>query len=335
MAENVLTNDEVGALLDGVESGEVEVHSTDGSRYASVAPYDIPQRSRIVSNSFPKLELLNEVFAENLRRRAQQLLHCELGLACSETTNAPLGVICDDLSDMHVAVQFVAPPLPETGAIVLSAELVHQLVEIFFGGTGSEPKEPGLGGFTLGELRVTYAFSNLVLETLKEVWEPVRSIEPEQTKTESSVGSLNIAGETGPVIKSVFEFSFEEHEGSLHLLLPNAMVEPLLPLFKGTDRKVDTVQDEMWQETISTSLAGIDVNLSTNVGHATMTLGELICIEPGDIVSIDSPRIATIFAQKVPLLKGRFGVHLGRNAVEAMQWFNADSVKSTRDGTHG
>lgn len=335
MSEQVLTDDEVDALLDGVESGEVEVQSAKGPHYASVTPYEIPRRSRIASKSFPRLELLNEKFAERLRKRTQQLLHCELGVNCSETANSLFGDICGQHVDVLVAVEFAAPPLTGHGAIVFGAELVHQLVELFFGGAGSEPKEPGLGGFTLGELRVTRAYSNIVLATLKEIWEPIQAIDPEQLKTESSISLLNIADDTDPVIKSTFDFSFAEHDGALHLLLPNAMVETLVPLFKGTDRKEDPAQDEMWADTIRSGLTDISVSLSTNVGHATMTLGELICLEPGDIINIDSPRIATIFAQNVPLLEGRFGVHGGRNAVEATQWLGADLKKPKRDGTHG
>ena len=43
MSENVLTDDEVDALLDGVESGEVEVQSAQGPRYASVTPFELPR----------------------------------------------------------------------------------------------------------------------------------------------------------------------------------------------------------------------------------------------------------------------------------------------------
>ncbi len=335
MSEKVLTDDEVDALLDGVESGEVEVQSAKGPHYASVTLYEIPPRSRIASKSFPRLELLNEKFAEQLRKRTQQLLDCELGLSCSGTGSSLFGDIRGHHIDVLVVVEFAAPPLTGHGALVFGAELVHQLVELFFGGVGSEPKEPGLGGFTRGELRVTHAYSDIVLATLKEIWEPIQAINPEQVKTESSISLLNIADDTDPVIKSTFDFSFQEHDGTLHLLLPNAMVETLLPLFKGTDRKENPAQDEMWADTIRTALTDIGVSLSTSVGHASMTLGELISLEPGDVISIDNPRIATIFAQNVPLLEGRFGVHGGRNSVEATQWLGTDLKKPKRDGTHG
>ena len=334
MSENVLTDDEVAALLDGVRSGEVEVQSAQGPRYASVKPFEIPRRSRLASKSFPTLELLNQKFAEQLRKRTQQLFNCELGVNCSETVNSLFGDICRQHDDILVAVEFAAPPLTGRGAIVFGAELVQQLVELFFGGAGSKPKAPGRAVFTLGELRVTHAFSNIVLAILKEMWEPIQTIDPEQLKSESSVSLLDIADETDPVIKNTFDFSFEEHDGALHLLLPKAMVETLLPLFKGADRKHSPGQDKLWADAIHTGLTDVSVNLSSHVGHTSMTLGELIRLEPGDVIKIDSPRIATICAQNIPLLEGRFGVHGGCNAVEATKWLGADLKKPRRGGTH-
>ena len=53
MTDPVLTDDEKGALLEGMSSGEVEVHSNRGPTYASVTDFEIGPRSRITTNSYP------------------------------------------------------------------------------------------------------------------------------------------------------------------------------------------------------------------------------------------------------------------------------------------
>ena len=84
-----------------------------------------------------------------------------------------------------------------------------------------------------------------------------------------------------------------------------------------------------------TGLADVAVNLSTNVGYADMTLRDLISLEPGDIIDINNPSVATILVQDVALLEGRFGVHAGQNAVETTRWLHPDQNDIKRDGTHG
>lgn len=335
MSDQVLTENEVDALLDGVESGEIEVQSADGPRYASVKAFEIPRRSHIQSERFPVLELLNARFAESLRIRSQQLLHCDLDLVCSQTTSASFGDVRHDFGDALVAVEFEAAPLNGRGAILFEADLVHQLVEVFFGGNGGEPKESAINGFTVGELRVISAYSKIFLKTLKETWESIQTIDPVQQKMESSIQLVDIADDTHSTIKCTFELSFDDHSGALHMLLPFAMVKGLMPVFTDTDRKEDPQQDEEWAELIRTGLADVAVNLSTNVGYADMTLRDLISLEPGDIIDINNPSVATILVQDVALLEGRFGVHAGQNAVETTRWLHPDQNDIKRDGTHG
>ncbi len=65
------------------------------------------------------------------------------------------------------------------------------------------------------------------------------------------------------------------------------------------------------------------MNISSGVGRAEMTLGQVADLVPGDIVHIGNPRKGTLSASDVPVLEGRFGVHDGRYAIEATSWLNA------------
>ena len=335
MNDEVLTKDEVGALLDGVESGEIEVQSADGPRFAVVKPHDIPRRSRIASKSLPKLELLNDNLAERLKHRTQKLLNCELGVTCRSTATVMFAEVWNSDADALVAVEFSAPPFNGRGAIVIDANLVNQLVELFFGGGGNDAKEESRGDFTPGVMRVVRTYSDIVLSSLKETWEPIQLIEPEQQRTEASTSLLTIADETDSIVQSTFDYSFSENDGTLDLLMPTAMLETLLPVFKGDNREPNPTQDKHWEETFREVLTDITVDLSTTVGEASMTLSELICLEPGDIINIDNPTRATVLAQNVRLLEGRFGVHGGKNAVEASHWLAAETNHTVKDGTNG
>ena len=335
MSDEVLTKDEVGALLTGVESGEIEVQSADGPRFAVVKPHDIPRRSRIATKSLPKLELLNDNLAERLKQRTQKLLNCELGVTCRSTGSIMFADVWDSDSDALVAVEFSASPFTGRGAIVIDANLINQLVELFFGGGGNEKKEEPHGDFTPGVMRVVHAYADIVLTSLRETWEPIQLIEPEQQKTESSTSLLTIADETDSIVQSIFDFSFAEHDGTLEFLMPSVMLETLLPIFKGDNREPNPARDKYWEETFRDVVTDVTVDLSTTIGQATMTLSELICLEPGDIINIENPTKATVHAQNVRLIEGRFGVHGGKNAIEASHWFADDTQHTVKGDTHG
>ena len=125
---------------------------------------------------------------------------------------------------------------------------------------------------------------------------------------------------------SDFEVSFSDHQGTFRLVLPLDMIESLVPIFEGQKAERDDAQDARWEQTIRDCLGDAVINLTSDVGHARITLGELINLAPGDVIDIDSPTAATISAQRIPVLHGRFGVHAGHNAVEATQWIASDTA---------
>ena len=319
MNDQVLSEDEVGALLEGVESGEVEVHSAAGPHLASVLPFELPSRSRLASKRYPRLEQLNDRFAERLADRAEQVLQCELGVSCRETVSMSLESLPERNLQPVVAIQFSASPLPGDGAVLLEAELVDQLVERYFGGEAGGSSARG-GRFTPGEIRVSETFCRLMLGTLKDIWQPLQAIEPVPVRTELGLALLDIAADSVMVIKSSFDVSFADQDSAVHLIMPHPMLESHLQYLKGVDKKVDPAKDRAWSETIRAVLTDIGVNLTATVGSVDMTLRELVRLEPGDVITIDDPKSATIHAQGVPLMRARFGVHAGNNAVEARRW---------------
>lgn len=315
----VLSKDEVGALLEGVESGEVEVHSASGPHLASVRPFELPSRSRLATKRYPRLEQLNERLAECLTHRVEHALQCSVGLSFRETVSTNLESLPERTQHPIVAVQFSATPLKGDGALLLEADLLNQLVERYFGGETDSASAKD-GRFTAGEIRVAESFCRLILDNLKDVWQPFLALEPALVKTESGLALLDIAADSAMVLKSSFDISFAERDSAVHLVMPHAMLEAHLQYLKGIDRTVDPARDQAWSEVIRTTLTDIGVGLTATVGNVEMSLRDLVRLAPGDVIPIDDPKTATIHAQGVPLIQARFGVHAGRNAVEARRW---------------
>lgn len=318
----VLSNDEVDALLGGVESGGVEICTSTGPQFAVVEKFNVPQRSRILRSRLPNLDKHFERIAERLRAQTQQTLNWSVEVTSRDAAELTYESIAERRIEPMVAVQFSAAPLPGHGALLIEAELVNQIVEGYFGGSGRASAVEYSSGFTYGEMRVAGNFCELVLEALKDVWQSVQEIEPVITRMEQSVHLLDIADDADFVVRCGFDFSFAEQDTAMHLLLPSEMIAESLPYLKGIDREENPAKDLQWREFIQDGLKDIDVNITATVGDRTMTLGDLICLQPGDVISIENPRAATLRARGVPLLAAHFGVLAGRNAIEARTWLN-------------
>ncbi len=324
-AEPVLNEDEVAALINGVENGDVEVHSATGPRYATVKSFDVPKRSRISTRSLPKLDALNERLADRLRIRSEELLTIELGIEAVPTSMARFGELIEHETSSLAAIEFSAEPLAGRGALTIDSDLVGRLVDLFFGGSQNETSDAASDILTPGILRVIEVFSKLVLDALQATWEPLFAFEAKSVTTESNLSLLNIADESDSVVRSRFDFDIDGQVGALEILLPEKMIEGLMPVLRGNHREPNPAQDQLWADCLQGAMPGVVVNLSTTTGHAQMSLGDLICLEPGDIITISDPTNATVLANSVSLMSGRFGVHAGQNAVATQAWLSENT----------
>jgi len=152
MNEQVLTDEEKSALLDGVASGAVEVHTAGGQKYADVQPFEIPAASRIRSNSYPQLQALNQQLAEKLSKTIETSLHCEVATIAEPLAVTSFGRFCAGFTQPPAVVAFGAPPLEGRGLVVIDAIAVARLVEGFFGGGGNASSSATVVAFTPGEI---------------------------------------------------------------------------------------------------------------------------------------------------------------------------------------
>jgi flagellar motor switch protein FliM len=324
VSEQVLTEDEKSALLDGVASGAVRVQAGGAEKYATVRPFDIDARSRIVTNSYPRLRSINQRFADRLSKQAEGLLQCELTIRPVAAGPRSFGEFVRQFPGPSVAAVFAAPPLTGSGVVVLHPEVVGHLVEAFFGGPGARTGHPESTTFSTGELSISNLFCNLVLATLQDAWQPLVGFAPARTRTETSLDHVELGGDSDAVIDTAFELCLSgtegDQRGQFHVVWPRDMVAPLLPAFDGRKRERDPVRDAAWEKAIRRGLAETPVNVTTRVGQVSVALARVVALAPGDVIPIGIPRVATVLANNVPLLSGRFGIFDGRNAVEAGEW---------------
>ena len=73
MSSDLLSQDEIDALLHGVDSGAVETQPEPAPGEAR--QYDFASQDRIVRGKLPTLEMINERFARTLRIGIYNLLH--------------------------------------------------------------------------------------------------------------------------------------------------------------------------------------------------------------------------------------------------------------------
>ena len=322
MSDPVLTDDEKDALLDGMSSGEVEVHSSKGPSYAEVLPFEVGPRSRITTDSYPRLQSLNRQFAGRIDKLVEQLLNTESEVVFEFLRTETFSEFSERIDSLSMLLEFSPKPLQGSALINLDAVVVELLVETFYGGDSDDPAREDADFFTPGEISVATLFANVVLSVTSDVWRPLDDFNFELLGTHLNSGVIECVDGSDNVIAAEFTLTIGDKSHPFHILWPNATVAPLLPVFDGQKRERDAAKDARWEKALRSRVVDADVNLTSGVGNIDMSLRDVAKLEAGDVIPISNPQKGTVFASLTAVLEGRFGVHDGRYAIEARRWID-------------
>ena len=320
MSDPVITEDEKDALLDGMSSGEVEVHAANGTTYAEVVPFEVGPRSRITTDSYPRLQSLNRQFAGRAEKLVEQLLNTESNVVFEYLQTSTFSEFCERIDGLSMLIEFTPQPLQGSALINLDAVAVELLVESFYGGDSDEVARQDADFFTPGEISVARLFANVVLGVTSEVWKPLEDFDFEIQATHLNSGVIDCVDASDSVIAGEFTLTIGDKSRPFHVLWPNNTVAPLLPVFDGQKRERDPAKDAHWQRALRSKVVDANIGVYSGVGAVQMSLGKVAELEAGDVIPIANPQRGTVFAASVAVLDGRFGVHDGRYAIEARRW---------------
>lgn len=312
----ILDQSEIDALIRGVDSSEVQVEAGT-SVPGEVRAYDMATQVRIVRGRMPTLEMINERFARLLRIGLFNMIR-----RSPEIAVVPIQVLkfSEYVQTLHVPASLnlvKLAPLRGTALFVLDSKLVFTLVDNFFGGTGRHAKIEGRD-FTGTENRIVQMVLRQAFADLQEAWSPVSPLQVEYVTSEMNPHFANIVSPSEIVVITSFKIELEGGGGDLHVTMPYSMLEPIRELLDSGLQSDRTDGNENWSQTLREELEDVNVELVPFLGHATLTVGELLNLKPGDVIPCDFDGHATLLAEGVPFLRGTYGASRGQQAIKVV-----------------
>ena len=315
---DLLSQDEIDALLHGVSSDEIDTDDNDMPE-GEARSYDFSSQDRIVRGRMPTLEMINERYARlfrislfNLLRRSAEIAVGGVQmLKFSEYVHSLFVPTSLNLTRIH--------PLRGTALFVLDPKLVFTIVDNYFGGDGRFHTKIEGREFTPTEQRVIQMILKNVFIDLKEAWAPIMNIDFEFSNSEVNPQFANIVSPTEVVVVTIFHVELEGGGGDFHITMPYSMLEPIREVLDaGVQSDVDET-DERWINALRDEIEMATVTLTGRLLEAEFTLRDMLNLKAGDIIPIQMPQQATICAESVPVLRGVFGVSRGKNAIKVME----------------
>lgn len=314
----VLSQDEVDALLAGMDGGEVTEEPGEATYDATeVRPYDLTSQDRALNIRLPGLDMLNERFARRFRVGLFNLLRCSVDLSARPIRPMTFSEFMNQLP-VPTSLNIVnVRPLYGSALFVLDAKLVFSLVDFYFGGGGRLPVKVEGRDFTPTEIRVVRAVLRQAFTDLSSVWNPLSPLRFQYDRSEQNPRFANILTPDEVVIETAFEVDLEGKPGTFYVLLPFSMLDPVLDTLMTGYQNTNEEGDETESTKLPLStLEDVALGVTCEFGTTTISVKRLLSMQPGDILPMPFGGAARLHIEGLPSLLGRPGVKGGNFAFQ-------------------
>lgn len=314
MSDNILSEEEIETLLDGVSRGDVAVGRDEKS--GVVSNFDFTQQHNIVISRLPKLETITNQFIKGLQKKLLNFYKKDIDVQLAYLHTRRFFEYRKSLPKPSNLNLITVAPHGQPGLIVLDSKLLYILVDQYFGGTGELLGRKETKSFSPIELKMSEQFIELVIEEWQLAWEKTDRMMLSVTGREDDAAVIHFLGENDMVFQIALQVGFGGNYGEFHVAIPYSIMETLRESLGHENSTREGENDKVWREAFAREMSAASVNVWSSIDNLSITLQELIELAPGDVVPIDMPESICLYVEGLPIFEGRLGASNGKNAIE-------------------
>jgi len=322
--EQVLSQDEVDALLQGVTGEDVAQPDAPAPATNGLPAYDLGSPDRVVRSRMHTLEGINDRFARGLRGALLNFMR-----RSPDISVGPLQVLKYGEFVRHLPVpaninMVHMKPLRGTAILAFDPKLVFSVVDNLFGSDGRYHVRVEGREFTRTEQRIIHRLLNLALQSYGEAWRPVHPLRFDYVRAEMHGKLANIVADNEVVVNTTLQIEFGPVGGFLHVCLPYSMIEPIRDLLANPVQDAVEV-DKRWVRQLSSQMQAADVELVAEFLRLPSTIGDVMRMKVGDVLPIELPPAVLAKIDGVPVMECGYGTAGGRYALCVNKMIHPDS----------
>jgi len=321
---DLLSQDEIDALLHGVDDGDIDLEE-DEVASGEARNYDFSAQDRIVRGRMPTLEMVNERFARHLRISLFNMMRKSAEISVNGVQMIKFSEYVHSLFVPTSLNMVRIRPLRGTSLFTFEAKLVFALVDNFFGGDGRYHAKIEGREFTPTERRIVQLLLNQIFIDLAEAWTPLYKVNFEYLDSEVNPAMATIVSPSEIVVISSFTIELEGGGGNFHVCMPYSMLEPIRDkLDAGIQTDRDDV-DHRWLQSLREEIMAVKTPIQANLIEKQITVNDILTMKQGDIIPIEMPESILVKAGGLPSFRAEYGISRGRAALK---------IKELIDRTH-
>jgi len=299
MAEHSITTEEIDALMQAVQAGHVgqaekvrkEPHdraSRAGYAGRTVKPYDFSRPDRFSREQVRALELVAAGCARGMSTQLGTLLRAPVDVDVESVEETSYAEFLAMLAEPASLALLHLDPLPGRGLLHLDPAMAFAMIDRLLGGQGVSLPAPR--EFTDLEKSLVGRIVERVSQSLAQALSGIVALEPDLEMIIGGTLFSQVASPEDRIVAVCYRVTVSEKPGRCLLGIPTASLDSLLAKLSAqpwlsTDRPANGGAQ---RDNIRQTLDRTELDLTVDLGSAGVTVRDLLDLQTGDMVWLDS-----------------------------------------------
>ncbi len=290
MGENILSQDEVNALLRGIANGEVDPKPPEliaERPEGKTRDYNLASQERVIRGRMPTLDIINERFARFFQITLSATLRKTAEFSPLSTEMIKFGEFIKKIALPSNINILRLEPMKRNFLFIIDARLVYLLVDHLFGGVGRGHVKVEGRDFSPIENRITRNILNQAMGDFEKAWAPVHYVATTYIRSEINPQFAAIVSPSEQVISLTYRLDIDGQGRPVYVCIPYSTVEPIKEkLYTGFQSDQYEI-DHNWINRYRTQFNNIPLRVVAELGRGQATLSEVLGWKVGDVLPLD------------------------------------------------
>ena len=320
MKSNLLSDEELAALSEGLRDGSIET-DTGFNTKVRVRKHDLASEDSSLGVNVTSIDMINERFIRMFRMGLLEVLRTSPRVNPTRVRIMKYSEYLQDLKPPLAVNMIRMGPLRGNSVIIIDPNVVFSSLDSFFGGFGKGVADLPPGRlFTPTETRIIKIILEVFFRSLTDAWAPLMPIECELVSSEINPQFAQIADENDLVVLSRFEADATASggRGFIDLVYPYATLKPVRELLSSrvSSGEGNEESDRKWRSDLAAAVGDAKLELQVTMGDVKTTLHHLNNLQEGDLLFFKKDDTALMTANGVPAFHVNVGTRGSQVAVQ-------------------
>ncbi|KAA6452857.1 flagellar motor switch protein FliM [Bacillus swezeyi] len=321
MAGEVLSQNEIDALLSAISTGEMDADELKKEEAVKkVKVYDFKRALRFSKDQIRSLTRIHDNFARLLTTYFSAQLRTYIQISVSSVDQVPYEEFIRSIPNMTILNLFEVRPLEGRIMMEINPTIAYTMMDRVMGGIGASHNK--IDSMTEIETKIMSNLFESCLTNYKDAWESITEIEPEMSDFEVNPQFVQMVSPNETVVVISLNTQIGDISGVINLCIPHVVLEPIIPklsvhYWMQSDR-IEPKPEET--KSIEKRIMTARIPIVAELGSSELTIEEFLNLEIGDCITLDKSvaEPLTVLVGDKPKFLGQAGRMNRKTAIQIL-----------------